>query len=94
MSGEFIKAVQLDILTVKNAKGYTCICGMSIGISVDNIDPGDAAPLLRAAHKRHHDNHFGVPATLYMQGETTPPGNNAIVKAWCSCDHKLEAAYA
>ncbi len=86
MPSAFITALQLSILTVKNNEGYTCACGLHLGLSVDNISVAKDAAVLQAAHYQHHNKHFGKPATLYMQGESTPPGNNAIVAAWCSCD--------
>ena len=82
MSGEFIAALQLGI-NVKNAAGYTCICGLKVGISVDLIDPKQAGLVLAAAHAFHHAKHFGVPATLYMIGDP-------ITAAQCSCEYDKE----
>jgi hypothetical protein len=98
VSGEFLAALDkpLDSATfnaVKDKDSYTCVCGLSIGISVDKLASTSSIlrnpALLRDAHSKHHKEHYGVKATLYMQGEVTPPGNNTIVAAWCSCDYEV-----
>ena len=97
MSGEFLAA--LDLTSFKatlspNKQSYVCACGLSIGISVDKLTPDVSIlhrpALLRAAHQRHHANHFGVPATLYMIGGKTVTGVETLVAAQCSCEYDKE----
>ena len=98
MSGAFITALGLDPKTAASPEGYVCTCGLRLGISVDKPSAGNALlyrpAVLAGAHKRHHMLHFGIAATLYMQGEPTPPGSNGVVKAFCSCDYDAEVARA
>lgn len=97
MSGEFITAFNLDTgKAIKSFDGQTfaCVCGLTLGIDVDKLDPGVSIlrrpALLKAAHQRHHDNHFGTPATLYMIGGKTPSGIETLSAAQCSCDYNKE----
>ena len=97
MSGEFLKA--LDPTSFKSSlsrdgQSYVCACGLSIGVGVDNLDPGVSIlrrpALLKAAHQRHHGNHFGTPATLYMIDGLTPTGQETLAAAQCSCEYDVE----
>ena len=97
MSGEFITA--LDPTSFKAAlsadkQSYTCTCGLSIGIGVDKLNPAVSIlrrpALLKAAHQRHHDNHFGVKASLYLIGGYTSTGIETLAQAQCSCEYDKE----
>ncbi len=93
MSSAFITALHLGFLTVKNSRGYTCACGLSIGISVDGLAITDSIlkqpDLLQAAHLKHHKEHFGA-ARLIMQNSYTAEGEEipTEAKAFCSCGYK------
>jgi len=97
VSGEFIAA--LDPASFRatlslDQQTYTCSCGLSIGVSVNNLNPAVSIlrrpALLKAAHQRHHDNHFGVAASLYMIGGLTPSGTETLAAAQCSDDWDKE----
>ena len=104
MSGEFITA--LDPTSFKatlsaDKQTYTCACGLSIGVGVDKLDPAVSIlrrpALLKAAHQRHHDNHFGpfaTPPTLYMIGGLTAAGRETLSAAMCSCEYDKEHPHA
>ena len=97
MSGEFIAA--LDPTSFKatlstDKQSYVCACGLSVGVGVDKLDPAVSIlrrpVLLKAAHKRHHDNHLGpfaAPPTLYMIGGLTATGRETLSAAMCSCEY-------
>lgn len=97
MSGELAKALKLDICVVKvnlADKSYRYSCGLSIAIGTDQLDSKVSIltnpSLLKAAHERHHRDHNGKKASLYLIGGLDSLGNDALSAAQCSCDYDLE----
>ena len=104
MSGEFIAALGLDTCKAilnRVKRQYEYSCGLVAAVHTDNLDPAVSIlrrpTLLKAAHQRHHDNHFGpfaTPPTLYMIGGLTATGRETLAAAMCSCEYDKEHPHA